>query len=235
MNILFAVDENFILPLYTLINSIVINNNVKFNFYLLYSDIQKKSLSELKEYIENKGSKLIPIFIENRMFDNVYLPDRITKTSFYRLLICNLLPNNIDRILYLDADIVINSCLKDIYNIEFEDKYLCVIPDKQSYQFNNKKHRKRLNLNSNHKYFNTGVILFNIEYMREKININEYISFLNDKVNENLLFGDQDILNIFFQDRVKYLPEIYNYKPRLFKQLKLKKPKIIHYYGNFKP
>lgn len=235
MNILFAVDENYLAPLYTLINSIVCNNKVKINFYLLYSDISKESLDKLKLYIERKGNTLKPILVNTNIFDNAYLISYITKVSFYRLLVSDLIPNDVDRILYLDADILVNGSLKDIYNADFEGKLIGAVADNPYLQKNKDKYEGRLNINPNHIYFNAGVILFNLKLIRYNTDKNEYKIFLNNIIGKNLLHGDQDILNIYFENKIKYFPEKYNYRPRFYYKFKIFNPVIIHYYGCEKP
>lgn len=219
-----------------MLNSIIYNNKEKITFYLLYSDISNSNLKKLKDYIEKTNNFFRAIYIDTDMFDEAFLPNYITKTSFYRLLIHNLLPADVDRILYLDIDIIVNGRLKLMYNIEFKDKLICAVPDEIVLKKDlNKKHLEYLHINLNHIYFNAGVILFNIKLIRNVLKKEEYNKFLYEKLNENLLFGDQDILNIVYQNKVIYLDEKFNYKPKLFSNFKINRPIIIHYYGHLKP
>lgn len=148
MNILFASDENYLTQLYTMLNSIIYNNKEKITFYLLYSDISNSNLKKLKDYIEKTNNFFRAIYIDTDMFDEAFLPNYITKTSFYRLLIHNLLPADVDRILYLDIDIIVNGSLKLMYNIEFKDKLICAVPDEivLNFGFNSTKDKERKKL-----------------------------------------------------------------------------------------
>lgn len=88
----------------------------------------------------------------------------------------------------------------------------------------------------NHRYFNSGVLLLNIEQMRHKYNYKYYMKIAKDVWNYKMEAPDQDILNYVHYDSVKYVPfEIYNLFARIAYYCDIKyetlrdKISIIHY------
>lgn len=107
-----------------------------------------------------------------------------------------------DKVLYLDCDILARKDISDLFEIDFDDKVACVVRDSgKIYQKNGL--RGKLN-----DYFNSGVMLLNLDYMRknhmtEKL-IESKISLDNNKL------VDQDAFNMAFHGLTKLLPIRYN-------------------------
>lgn len=132
---------------------------------------------------------------------------------YYRLKIGTIFPNA-KRALYLDADTLVNSDIRELYTKDLEGKVLGVVRD-----CNYKKHLKRgyktikkggapyrLGDFSDF-YFNSGVLLFDLQKYKEE-NIEEKCrEFLNTYKTQ---FPDQDALNVACANCVKELPYIYN-------------------------
>ena len=120
LNILFSCNEQYAVPLTVSITSIFENNkDSKITVYVLYStllDNQKKNLDTLaQQYNQN----IILIQVESFFFkDSLEL--RWSKETYYRLLINELLPSDLERLLYLDCDIIINNDISKLYNINLD-------------------------------------------------------------------------------------------------------------------
>lgn len=117
-----------------------------------------------------------------------------------RLFLPEILPSDIDKVLYLDCDTIIEGSLKDLAKLKL-DCALGVVKD-VNYSF----FKKRPELNGINDYFNAGVILINMEQYRLTMgmqNLKEYIK-------KDYLFADQDILNIIFKNNKKILSPVYN-------------------------
>ena len=178
-----------------------------------------------------------------------------TEASFYRLIIPIIMPKY-KKVCYMDSDILIASNLNDIYNIDFDNNQLLAVRDLANiyydfWEFKWDEHCKRIGLKTYKNYFNSGVLMFNIE---NRISTEEYIKKMQEAYNnKNIILGDQDILNIIFENRTKLIDFKYNYmvcrKLYNFDWIKETKedtdreilrramndPSIIHYIGNSKP
>lgn len=257
INLVFSIDDAYVKFLSVTIDSILTHSTEDINFFVLddnISDINKKLLSE--QIYGNNTIKFIDVSsIVYEVFGNVELKTRLywTKSIYYRLLI-PVLFKKYDRVLYLDSDIIVCSNINEIYEKDTADKSILAVKDTISPILDFDKQRKKqikedLRISSSSEYFNSGVILYDLN----NINIDEYIenvkkAFLMPK----LLFPDQDILNFVFKGKVKMAELQYNtqigayisgenYLSKLSSTEKTKylsavrEPKIIHFTGNRKP
>ena len=141
-------------------------------------------------------------------------PNHITISAYYRLLLTELLPNNIDKVIYLDSDIIVRHSLEDMYRTDIENIAVAVVPDMDEgsiQKFNYLRYEQRLG------YFNSGVLLINLKYWRKHNLLNEYIIFAT-QYPERLKFHDQDVLNYVLRESKKVLPLKYNVQDGFFKK-----------------
>lgn len=169
----------------------------------------------------------------------------ISFITYYRLLIADLLPEEIDKCIYLDIDLCVCKDLSELFNINLKDNYLAGVIA-AGYYFSEKKQCKRLNLPSMKYYINAGMLLMNLKQIR-KDNMTQVFIYLTNK---NYSSQDQDILNVACYGKIQTLPPKYNamiqrleennpllkkiYKEQDIVEAKIK-PHIIHYAGNKKP
>lgn len=178
--------------------------------YLMYHEINQADILKLGSYLSKKHNiQLHPIRITKTPFDEIKLGMHLTIETTYRLMAASLLPDNINRILWLDCDIIINKSISKLYNTDFKSATIAVCKGRGMIA----NHNKRLGLPDNHTYFNAGVVLMNLKRMRENDAINSFMSIIT-KYGDRLTFLDQDILNIAYTGtEVKYLDsEKYNYQ-----------------------
>ena len=112
----------------------------------------------------------------------------------------------IDKVLYLDADIICSSNLSELYNTDISNSYVAVVPDIPKFTEN----FKNSNPSWEHSYyFNSGVMLINL-FLWHQDNVSEKL--VNFMINsETLEFPDQDALNLVLpEDRIIYLPKKFN-------------------------
>ena len=131
MNIAIAINEAYVPYAYVLLYSIFKNNDdKKIKIFLLQDDVKKESLNKIRELIECNGATLetplIHIEKTHRIFyENYDWPKEIC----YRLELPEILPEEIDRILYLDADMIVQKSLEALYNMDFEGNELIAAKD----------------------------------------------------------------------------------------------------------
>ena len=137
------------------------------------------------------------------------LRNDFNKTPYYKLLIPELIPKNIDRILYLDVDIVVNGSIKELYNLDIKDNFFAAAAD---FIINKKdiEYKKRLGMGKNDNYFNSGVILFDMEKFRQEYTLDKALKYI--KINgHQFKFHDQEVLNGMYFKQCYMLDNIYNY------------------------
>ena len=161
---------------------------------------------------------------------------------YARILLPSMLPN-LDKVIYLDCDLVVNKDLIDLWRTDVTDVAVAMAPDLLC---QDKGTLSRLGIDNN--YLNSGVIVMNLDYWRKHDVQNRLLSYIIDKGNE-LIYNDQDALNVILQDERRQLPVKYNVTPyhyhknleyypaKLREEIQKSRldPVIFHYLGPVKP
>lgn len=238
INILMSINKKFLEYSEEMIFSLLYYSSEKINLYLMYqeTELNEDELESISRFVArtDKG-KVFPIKIDANMLEGAPLTDN--EGSFfgieaYSRLFCSFkLPKEVNKILYLDADMICTGDIKELYNIEFEGKTWVAVQDKGIKE----EDLKRLGLPANHEYINSGMLLINVEKLKENYTAQK-IAELILKNREILIYPDQDFINKFFKGDIKLIDRKYNLlaKDIRYKDL-AEKPLIIHYAGSMKP
>lgn len=223
MNLLFSITKNYIRQLETVLFSIRENNkNKDFIIYLLTDD--KGSLhafKKLNDFCSQISMKLEIIQVPSTTFSHAPKTSRYPQMIYYRLVAQNFLPATIDRILYLDCDLLCLNSFDKLYNIDFQDKLYVAASHTESIRIGNTFNKIRLGNYDAENYFNSGVLLMNLNKIREEVHLSDIYNFI-DQNSLQLFLPDQDILNALYGDKIKSIPDIYyNYDTRFFGAYKL--------------
>ena len=237
MNIIIAINNSYVEPAMTMIYSLWYNNkNINIDLYLMYSDLDESSISKINIFIKTLDLvKIHLVYVENCIFSDAPISKWWSKEMYYRIIAFDLLPKNVNKALWLDADIIINGNIYDFYNLNIDVYFAAVCKGC------NQSGVKRLHLTSK-KYFNSGVILFNFNRIRASYKASDFFACIL-KYNNVLITPDQDVLNIMFDDNVYYVDER-KYNNETFGDFVLTKEKmtflmndalVIHFNGPTKP
>lgn len=175
------------------------------------------------------------ININTKHFENFNLKNNIKYISvetYYRYIIADIAPN-LNKALYLDADLVVNGNLNELYDIDLENNYCAGVKDKFIEETD---YKNTLGLSPNETYINAGVLLLNLSRMR-KDNVSEKLLSNTNKLAEQIEYQDQDIINITFRGQIKEVDSRYNFASSnvIREKSKIKEAMIIHYTGPIKP
>lgn len=248
INILVTLNSNYIPPLKVLLKSLFFHNkDEQFTIYLIHSELTKQELDLLRFYIEEHGQHFYPIFVKKELFNDAPVFRHYSVEMYYRLVAHLFLPDNVDRILYLDPDIVAINPITDFYYTEFDDCLFVAAEHEHIARFVKGINNLRLNTPFAKGYFNTGVLLMNVTLMRKLVSLKEIYQFIK-KNKYKLIFPDQDVLNGLYWDKIKPVDSYrYNYDARFFEFGKIsrkiagdlswikKNTIFIHYCGKDKP
>ena len=212
-NLLVTLDENYIYQMKVLMTSIYINNPGEiFNIYLIHSGISSEKLDRLKNDLAKFSYEIFPIRAKDDLFSSARVTDRYPKEMYYRLLAGELLPQNLDRIIYLDPDILVINPLKDLWEMDISDYLFAAASHTGKTDMANNVNKIRLGTDTD--YYNSGFLLINLKKAREEIDPEEIFAYV-DRNYKNLLLPDQDILNAMYGDKIMPLKDsIYNYDAR---------------------
>ena len=159
--------------------------------------------------------------------------DVVSIGTLYRLLMIHVLSNITKKIIYLDSDIIVNSDIKDFWQIDIKDKPLAAVTEISNGMV------PKLGLPMCHDgfvkdddYFNAGVLLVNLDYLsRESELIGKGIHFQSQ--HPNYIHFDQDILNWCFSTKYLKVPTKFNCFVRNERRNRRGvESKIYHYLGS---
>lgn len=219
INLLFAIDSNFLRPLETTLLSL--NTNVssqsKLHIFVIHGGslgLDSADGRSLNNYCKALNIKYTPILVNSNDFSDAPVSERYPETIYYRLLAHRYLPTDIDRILYLDADILcINDFLK-LYDENIDEYYYAAASHSGLTELTTVVNKVRLRSYESEGYFNSGVLLINLDLVRQNVHAQDIYDYISTN-RYNLLLPDQDVLNGLYGDKIKKIPdELYNFDVR---------------------
>lgn len=236
VNIAFCINDNYveqlIVVLWSIMKNLTTGRNV--NVWIVSSDMSDASKNYLRKL--RLGFKNLHLnFLDIDAKELTQLPrtiDYISAETYYRYLLPNLLPN-IDKVLYMDADIVVNGDISPLYDTDLANCYIAGADDSYIAAIN---HKPQIDLDNSELYVNAGVLLMNLAKMRIDKVPEKLIRATTDMA-DKIKFQDQDIINIVCRGKILEFDNIFNYTTNdidLYPQ-KRKHAIVIHYTGKNKP
>lgn len=206
-------DDNgsYVPQLAVAITSVMENTNSSLMIHVLTDQRFKKEFREkLKELVRAYQNEII-FHDVNISFDKDLLVamEYLSIGTLYRLYITELL-DNVDKALYLDCDVIVRVDIKELFELDIDGKAIAAVID-SGIKNNSWIFTKGIPVKKR-KYFNAGVILFNLNKLRCSYNmLNGAMGFL--KKYPKCFGGDQAPLNYLFQDDCVFISEKYNRFP----------------------
>ncbi|WP_308550326.1 glycosyltransferase family 8 protein [uncultured Parabacteroides sp.] len=248
IHIVLASDDAYVQHLGVLLVSIFENNrNESIVVHLLSDNISAEKKEILSRIIENNYKQNVVFYEMNRnIFKDfpVRAKDHISIAAYYRLMLSDLLPQKMTKVLYLDCDMIVTGSLHPLWNTDLFGFALAAVKDNLSYM---PETFERLSLPSADCYFNTGLLLINLDYWRKENIFEQAVEITKNKA-DILLWHDQDLLNILFHAHWMSLPYRWNvmntlmrplpfYTPDMIKSIdmEIKKRVVVHYTCAWKP
>lgn len=246
INILVTFNKNYIKPFQVMLKSLAINNPREiFHVWLLNSEIPYEDLLSLSEYCSAQSMTLTPIQVERAIFESAPVSKQYPQEMYYRLMAPLLLPDSLERILYLDPDILAINPIRPLWE-EPLGKYSFAAASHSSI-FEAIKNVNKVRLGQEHDYFNTGVLLMDLKKSRELVKAEDIYNCVNEQ-SELLLLPDQDVFNFLYgADTLQINDAIWNYDARYFTAYFMKSERqydmdwvmgntvFIHFCGKQKP
>lgn len=213
IHIVFACNDAYAQFLAVCFKSITLSQpvveNETYTLHVLTDKLSKTSIKRLKEAIKERADMVLQIhYVDMNVLQGLDA-ERFTAFTFLRLIIPNILPAEIERVLYLDTDTLIANSILPLFSLDMKGKAVGAVT--QNYP-SAKENIKRLNYDENKGYFNAGVLLIDLKQWRENNVMKQSIDYCVKNI-EHLRFFDQDALNVIFQDNKCELPLCYNIIP----------------------
>ena len=214
INIAYMVDNNYVPYMITSMHSAIKNKNKEsvYNFYIIAENFSSENIEKIKKIKENNVNiEIIPA--RQKTLDYSHLGRFASfKIAMQKIFIPDYL-GDVDKVLYLDADTLIQKDLNKIYSTNMGGAYIGATKDGLMYQF--PEHITEIGLDWRKFYFNSGVMLLNLKDMRKDAIIEKSITYFNTHYE---VFGDQDILNVVVNDKVIPISYRYNCNSTFFEE-----------------
>lgn len=198
MNLLFCINPRFRPLLCQCLRSIVKNGGeARYEAYILHSDLTDADMEAVRAVSDRVACHFLSV--DPRDFDGFPERSRYPRQIYYRLAAPLLLPENLDRILYLDVDTLVINPLRELYTMDFAGNYYIACTHVR--ETLTKLNDRRLNVPAGSPYVNTGVMVLNLPALRENLTMEEIRRTALEKVNSFLL-PDQDLLTVLHGDKI---------------------------------
>lgn len=217
ISLLVTLDQNYLPPLRVMLKSLFVNNPGEiFHIHMIHDAVPDKGIEQLDAYCRFHGARLFPYEADQNMFAGAPVFRYWSRSMYYRLLACRILPAALERALYLDPDILVINPVRALTETDLR-QHLFAGAMHSGFTGNLKGQLNRIRLAYEADgYFNSGVLLMNLALQRKFIRAEELFAYVAKHKNE-LLLPDQDILNGLYGDRILPLDDsLYNYDARRF-------------------
>ena len=240
MNILISVNQKYLDKAKTMLHSLRSNQSENITVYLINRSLRDSEINKFRKYLKRcLKMDFMVIDISDTAFDQLPLnTSRFSIEIYYRVIAQFLLPQTVERILWLDADIILCENISEFYYQDFGEALLAVCPDVNCEDKDIIRIKENLGLSNEHIYFNSGVLLLNIEALRNTTTLHKIFESAQ-YIAPYLVYPDQDLLNYLYTGRVKYCNQNqYNCQATAFDRLTHEQRNdiaILHYAGFHKP
>lgn len=246
MNLVVSINSGYVPPLCVMLRSLLnAQPECPVSLYIIHSQLTDEDFKVVRTRVPDQRLTIFPVPVPADFLQDAPVLFHFPKEMYYRIFSAQLLPRELDRALYLDPDMVINRSLMPLYNMEMEGAFFAAA--RAINPLTQLEYKRRLNMPEDSEYFNSGVLLMNLEALRKDQDPQQVLTFITDN-REKLILPDQDILNALYYNKTLLLdPLIYNFDARYYGTLKLKtlgridldwirkNTAIIHYCGKNKP
>ena len=231
MNIVLSTDSNYVFQTCITIYSVIKNNSGVRTIYVLASNLTESECKYIENISVGTKIKIVIVNVPEGKIKGKLKSDHLSEATYNRLLMDELLPLEVKRVLYLDSDIVVIGDISKLYYTKsIEEKTAVVVEGFTSknvdylkkaiggYGWKNNTmcgelSKKNVGFKSKEKYFNAGVMLIDLQKMRQNC-IGYKCAEAQKKI--NYFDADQGALNYVLKDEVGYAPMKYNCRPDVY-------------------
>ncbi|MED3667435.1 glycosyltransferase family 8 protein [Geobacillus kaustophilus] len=227
-----ATNDAYALPLGVMLKSLFVNKTLEhpITIYILHGALSDKNKRNLEKVVRKYQQQPIFLPITDPIFSELRETHYITKEMYYRIAIPDLLDPEVKKALYLDCDLIVKEDISELWNTNIDDYFVAAV---ESICARGRKYE--LLIPDEYGYFNSGVLLINVEKWREHQIAAKVFEFIQTHP-ETLVHPDQDALNAILYNKWLPLDPKWNYTTGHATSLRLNtKPAIIHFTGKKKP
>jgi lipopolysaccharide biosynthesis glycosyltransferase len=264
-----ACDNNYAMPLAVMLHSAAttLRPGSRLSVYFIDGGVSEEGWIALQETLHGLPIDVVSIQPDYSLVEHLHTSHHVTPSAYLRLLAAELLPAGVTRALYLDSDLVIREDLVKLWDQGLGDHQLLAVPDIACPFIDARlgcanwrraipwlaslrpiANYRELKLDPSAEYFNSGVMLINVEAWRQDQVAARMLDCLEQN-RDHVWCWDQYALNVIFHGKWGRLPMRWNrgmhvfdfpspqqspVDPDEFREM-LEHPAIVHYTTEFKP
>lgn len=135
MDIVFCLDNNFVMQTGVAMTSVCENNQTEsIKFHLISTGLSNENQMDLRNIVDKYGKEICFYIVDDSLLANcpVNVPGQsktVSIATYLKVFIVNILPDNIDKVLYLDGDLIVRGSLTDLWNTDISEVSLAAVRD----------------------------------------------------------------------------------------------------------
>lgn len=247
IDIVCNIDKNYVEHCGVMLTSLFTHNaDLSFKIHIINTGLNEDEKKRLITYVEANRMKISFYDVDFSIIKDFPITekDHLSLAAYLRLFMSKLLPKEIEKVLYLDCDLLVIDSIKELWNTDLGNYSIGVVEERGPFDTESP---KVLKYPVEYSYFNSGVMLINLKKWREEALYDRAMNFISAN-KEFLMLHDQDVLNALLYNDRKFISIRWNIMDFfLFAQPDVQKrrildwessiqnPAIIHFTGKRKP
>ena len=248
-----AFDEDFALPAAVALRSVSMHwtQSTALDVYIIDGGVSPRSRSQIEESIVKSRRRLHWCSIDLERFLDLPLFAGVKRQVYDRLALGEVIPEEIERVVYLDMDVLALRCISELWTIELNGNPIAAVQDMAIPRVSSPLglgEFEALGLSPDTPYFNNGLLVLEMKPWREEEMAARLMHYL--RVNANRIFHfEQHAFNALCAGRWCALDPRWNviaslagrryfrskHLSRELHQIVSRSPWILHFAGTFKP
>lgn len=251
IHVAFCLDQSYVMPCGVAMNSICANTPDPVCFHaLISSNVTDEARQQMESMVVSHGKTIEFHVIDSSNVDNTYSNadiGYISKSTYYRFLIPDVLSADVSKAIYLDGDLITLDSLRPLWDTELgPEEPAAIVGD---WGADDVRHHNAIGIPMSQPYYNCGVMVLNLDCWRKE---GLGAICLRHAQEHDYPYMDQDVVNVLLGSRIKRLHFKYNClfllltspeeelrleKGKYFDEIHeaCKQPVILHFVGDRKP
>lgn len=253
LNLLIASDATFLPHAVVALTSVCENNRQhRIQVFYLHDGLDAEAMDRVHGHFSRYPAAVQFIRVDGAGLRHYRTTAQLTSPTYFRILCGEVLPAGLDRVLYLDCDVIVRSAVDEIYSADLGGAVAGAVRDAFLNETPWPARLQALTGMRVDQYFNSGVMLIDLARYRSA-EIGPEVLKLLDRFHQRFTYQDQDALNIALTGRWKALPSRWNVQTHWYTRsfwehsltfsadrlhhhnAMLRNPGILHFTGKDKP
>jgi lipopolysaccharide biosynthesis glycosyltransferase len=218
-----ALDNSYVMPMASMVASLLHNlaSDQSVQLFIIDGGIQPQQKSRFTRSLDETRCQvnwMLPQPELLRRVERMTVSGHIALSAYYRILIPELLPEVVEKVIYLDCDLIVLGNLKELWDLDLQSSYLLAAQD-TGVQYvssdNGLMNYRELRIPPETKYFNSGVLVINLKQWRQDNICWEIVAYIENNISR-IRWHDQDALNAVLFDHWQELPPWWNQIPAIY-------------------